>query len=320
VTTTAPFVSVVVPCFNASAYISATLRSVVAQAGVALEIIVVDDGSSDDSAAVVSRDFPQVRLLTQTNAGVAKARNTGIRAARGDWIAFVDADDLWLPGKLAAQFAAMARHPGCLMSYTAWQVWPSMEAEPSPQWLNELQAQFDETSRWQGATGWLYPELLLDCVVWTSTVLMHRQVLDQTGLFDTDLRIGEDYDLWLRCSRVTRIERVAHPYALYRHHPASITKSAPTKNYRSLVIQRALDTWGFTGPDGREADHGAVQRGLAKSWSDHAAAQLNAGLADAARASARAALRCDQRHLPAWKIMVRAWLRSMRSNAAGRTT
>ncbi|RYG26125.1 MAG: glycosyltransferase family 2 protein, partial [Burkholderiales bacterium] len=196
--TTAPLVSVVVPCFNASAYIAATLRSVIAQQGVELEIIVVDDGSSDDSATVVGREFPQVRLIRQLNAGVAKARNTGIQAARGDWIAFVDADDLWLPGKLAAQFAAMAQYPDCLMSYTAWQIWPSVEAEPSPQWLRDLQTHAGELHRWQGATGWLYPELLLDCVVWTSTVLVHRQVLDQTGPFDTSLRIGEDYDLWLR--------------------------------------------------------------------------------------------------------------------------
>ncbi|MFX8024319.1 hypothetical protein ABTK62_20960, partial [Acinetobacter baumannii] len=82
-----------------------------------------------------------------------------------------------------------------------------------------LAAQAGDTARWAGATGWLYPELLLDCVVWTSTVLMQRSLLDEIGDFDSELRIGEDYDLWLRASRVTRIERVAQPLALYRQHP-----------------------------------------------------------------------------------------------------
>lgn len=303
-----PRVSVVIPCYNAERYIAETLRAVQAQAGAALEIIVVDDGSRDGSAAVVQAGFPEVRLIRRANAGVAAARNAGIEAATGEWVAFCDADDIWLPGKLAAQFAAMQAVPGCRMSYTAWHVWPSAEPRPDPALLAELAAAAQDTRRWAGATGWLYPELLLDCVVWTSTVLMQRNLLAETGGFPTDLRIGEDYDLWLRASRLTRIERVAQPLALYRQHPQSITRSAPSANYRGRVIQNALDRWGYAGPDGRRADEAVVRRMLAKTWSDYAAAQIQAGERAAGRASAWQALALDRGHLPGWKLLLRSWL------------
>lgn len=305
--TALPSVSVVIPCFNTERYIAATLRAVLAQAGAALEVIVVDDGSTDGSAALVEREFPQARLIRRTNAGVAAARNAGIAAATGDWVAFCDADDIWLPGKLAAQFEAMAAAPGCRMSYTAWHVWVSAEPEPDPALLLQLAAE-RAGAKWMGATGWLYPELLLDCVVWTSTVLVQRSLLVEIGDFDTSLRIGEDYDLWLRASRLTRIERVARPLALYRQHPASITRSAPRANYKGLVVQNALARWGYAGPDGRRMDEGAVRRMLAKTWSDYAAAQLAAGERAGARASVREALRHDAAHVPGWKLLLRSWL------------
>ena len=305
--TAPPRVSIVIPCFNAERYIAATLRAVLAQSGAALEVIVVDDGSTDGSAALVEREFPQVRLIRRSNAGVAAARNAGIAAATGEWVAFCDADDIWLPGKLAAQFDAMAAVPGCRMSYTAWHVWVSAEPDPDRALLERLAAEATD-AKWAGATGWLYPELLLDCVVWTSTVLVQRSVLAEIGDFDTSLRIGEDYDLWLRASRVTRIERIARPLALYRQHPASITRSAPRANYKGLVVQSALARWGYVGPDGRRMDPGAVQRMLAKTWSDYAAAQLAAGLRSAARASVREALRHDAAHVPGWKLLLRSWL------------
>jgi glycosyltransferase involved in cell wall biosynthesis len=301
-------VSVVVPCYNGERYIGATLDAVLAQAGAELEVIVVDDGSRDGSAALVEHHYPQVRLIRRANAGVAAARNSGIEAATGDWVAFCDADDIWLPGKLQAQFAAMEAVPGCRMSYTAWHVWPSAEPRPTDALLTELAAAAGDEARWRGATGWLYPELLLDCVVWTSTVLMQRSLLAEIGGFPTDLRIGEDYDLWLRASRVTRIERVARPFALYRQHPQSITRSAPSANYKGRVIQSAIDRWGYAGPDGRRADEVIVRAMLAKTWSDYAAAQIAAGLSVAGRASVREALRLELGHVPAWKLLIKSWL------------
>jgi glycosyltransferase involved in cell wall biosynthesis len=312
-----PTVSIVIPCYNAEPYIAATIRSVLAQDLPAMEIIVVDDGSSDRSLDVVREQFPAVRVVAQANQGVAAARNHGLSLARGEWVAFVDADDIWLPGKLKAQFDEMAATPGCRMSYTAWQVWPSVAPEPDAGYLAQLAELAGDSNRWSGATGWIYPQLLLDCVVWTSTVLAQRSLFAEIGDFDTTLRLGEDYDLWLRASRVTPIQRVAHPYALYRTHPSSITRSVPTDNYRARVIRRALANWGVRSPDGRQADKRAVRRLLAKSWSDYGVLQLQHGNLAQARRGGWSALQADFRHLAGWKVLLKSYARGLSAAQAG---
>jgi glycosyltransferase involved in cell wall biosynthesis len=315
---TQPTVSVVIPCYNARQYVAATLESVLAQGDVVGEIIVVDDGSADGSATLVRQLYPQVRVIEQANQGVAVARNTGVAASRCDWIAFVDADDIWLPGKLAAQLRLLASQADARMSYTAWHVWHCAEPVPAPALLAELQASAADTRRWAGATGWLYTDLLLDCVVWTSTVLVHRSVLDEVGVFDPTLRIGEDYDLWLRASRVTPILRLSAPTALYRMHPGSITRRVPDRNYKGEVVGRALARWGYRAPDGALADKTGVDRGLARSWSDYAGAQLMAGDVQRAREGAKQALRVMPGHALAWKVLIKAWLRSVIGGAVAR--
>jgi glycosyltransferase involved in cell wall biosynthesis len=296
-------ISVIVPCHNAAPYVSATLRSVLAQEGAEMEVIVVDDGSTDGTAEVVASAFPSVTLLRQPNGGVAAARNAGIARARHDWLAFVDADDLWLPGKLRAQLEMLKSNPAARMAYTAWQVWPSDEPEPQAQFLADLARAAGDAGRWNGASGWIYPQLLLDCVVWTSTALVHRSVLDEVGVFDPALRIGEDYDLWLRASRVTPIVRVCTPLALYRMHPASITKRLPERNYRGDVIARALRRWGYRSPDGAVADKSAVDRGLAQTWSEFAYMHLRAGNVVRARQAAMTAIGIAPRSIAGWKVL-----------------
>lgn len=301
-----PRLSVVIPCYNAAPYICATIASVLAQGQPDTDIIVVDDGSADDSVARVRAAYPAVRVIKQENQGVAAARNNGVRAARGEWIAFIDADDIWLPGKIAAQFDQLAGVPDCRMSYTAWHVWPSQHPDPTAAELMAFSALATDPANWQGASGWIYPELLLDCEVWTSTVLAHRSLFEEAGLFDAGLKIGEDYDLWLRIARVTQILRVARPYALYRVHPDSITRSTPAKNFRAIVIERALGRWGGASPDGRLADMAAVRRALAKSWSDFGGSHLRQGNFAVARDAAWRALRADPTHLAGCKIYCKA--------------
>ena len=126
-----PPVSVIIPCFNAEKYIEGAIRSVLLQDWPHVEIIVVDDGSTDRSADIVQKTFPQVTLVKQANQGVSMARNSGIQATHGDWIAFLDADDLWLPEKLASQWSAIQANPGTRMCYTAWQTWQSEDPTPS---------------------------------------------------------------------------------------------------------------------------------------------------------------------------------------------
>ena len=303
-----PLISVVIPCFNAERYIVATLRSVQAQTWPALDVMVIDDGSSDQSAERVRSQFPSVRVIQQANKGVAAARNLGMQQARGEWIAFLDADDIWLPDKLERQWALLQAHPDARMSYTAWKIWQSEEPTPSQALLSQLQADASNSAHWAGASGWIYADLLLDCVVWTSTVLAHVSIFEEIGSFDVGMRIGEDYDLWLRASRVTPILRVTAPLALYRTHAASITKSAPLKNYKGLVIQRALDRWALVSPDGRLANRGDVHGVLARTWSDFAIDSLAAGRRDQAWHGAVQSVKTDWRQAAGWKAALKILL------------
>lgn len=301
-----PRVSVIIPCYNAERYIAAALRSVLSQEWPELEVIVVDDGSTDQSATIIDEYFPVVTLLRQQNAGVAAARNRGIAHASGEWIAFIDADDYWLPGKLIDQWRHLRKLPDCRMSYTAWHVWPSDADVPDAALLSDL-----ATRESHGASGWIYPHLLIDCVVWTSTVLMHRSLFDEVGPFDSDLRIGEDWDLWLRVSRKTQIMRLPRPLALYRSHPISITRRLPQKNWQGIVVGRALSRWGLQSPDGTRADERRVKHHLARSWSSFGAAHLAAG--DVARGweSAVTAMDVDWRHIAAWKLLAKCAARGI---------
>ncbi len=301
-------ISVVIPCFNASRFIAATIESVLSQEEDGLEIIVVDDGSSDGSARVVRAAYPSVRVIEQSNQGVAAARNRGIAEASNEWIAFVDADDVWLPGKLHAQRALLSAEPNTRMSYTAWHVWNSADVLPSVQLTKELERTKSDIQRWSGASGWIYPELLIDCVVWTSTVLIHRSVLDEVGLFQPELRVGEDYDLWLRASRVTPIVRVCAPLALYRMHPGSITRRAPAANYKGNVIRNAVQRWGYASPDGRMANRAAVGRSIARSWLDYGSACMLAGNSSEARVGALQALSHQTVQWSAWVLLARTIL------------
>lgn len=301
-----PSISVVIPCFNAEKYIVSTINTVLNQRWPNLEIVVVDDGSKDNSVNVVLAAFPDVLVIRQSNQGVAAARNNGIAHAKGDWIAFLDADDIWLEGKLICQWEQLQSNPDARMNYTAWMEWRSVESTPPLELITQLKTQNDNALAWDGPSGWIYSELLLDCAVWTSTVLMHRSLFSEIGNFDRTLRIGEDYDLWLRASRVTKILRVPKPLALYRIHPASITKSVPARNYQGIVVQRALDQWGLRSPDNTIANRRDVYKSLARTWANYGSACLVAGKPKEAWSSGVTSLSTYWRQTAGWKILVKS--------------
>lgn len=307
-------VSVVVPCYNASTWIAGALGSVLSQDWPQLEVIVVDDGSTDQSADLVKDQFPSVRVIRQPNAGVAAARNTGIAAATGQWVAFIDADDWWLPGKLRAQMNLLSDRPDARMACTAWQGWPSEDAEPSPALLELLR----QAKTWTGSTasGWIYPDLLTGCCVWTSTVLARTDFLRHLGGFDTGLKVGEDYDLWLRASRQTPILRVQRPMALYRLHPHSLTKQTPSRNYEAEVVGRALRQWGYASPDGRRAHAGEVARSLARTWHTYGSAHLREGHIRLALTGAIRSIGVYWRTPAGWKLTAKVLLRALARPAA----
>jgi glycosyltransferase involved in cell wall biosynthesis len=182
-------ISVIVPTYNRESYLGRSLASVLDQRLPCDELIVVDDGSTDGTVSVVERiaaDSPvPLRLLCQENRGAAAARNTGIRAAKGELLAFLDSDDWWLPGKLALQAAAMNANPRILISHTR------------EVWFRRGQ-RVNQKKKHDPPDGAIFSASLAMCVVGMSTVMARREMFERYGLFDETLPCCEDYELWLR--------------------------------------------------------------------------------------------------------------------------
>lgn len=208
-----PLVSVIIPTFNSFGFLIEAVDSALAQTYQAIEIIVVDDGSTDDSAQVAARYGDRIRYIRQDNQGPSGARNTGIRNSRGRFIAFLDADDRWLPGKLARQV-------------------PLLEADISVGLVHSSCYIIDA----QGIrVGTKSVDLTEDCDIHALlernrvsclTAVVRRAALDTVGLFDTSLRGPEDWDLWLRIAAKYTVMAAQEPLAEYRVTDGSVSKNA----------------------------------------------------------------------------------------------
>jgi glycosyltransferase involved in cell wall biosynthesis len=179
-------VSVIIPTYNRAGWVTEAVASVLAQTFRDFELLVVDDGSEDATLEALARFFDKIKVLRrQSRGGVASARNLGISAARGEWLAFLDSDDLWLPAKLTRQMAYLEAHPDLLVCQTD-EVWMRQGVRVNP----------PVTHRKVG--GHIFEPSLMRCLVSPSAAVLHRRLLDEVGLFDENLPAAEDYDLWLR--------------------------------------------------------------------------------------------------------------------------
>ena len=298
----APLVSVIVPAYNAGRYISDSLRSVVDQDYRPVEILLIDDGSTDDTVALALGACPDLRVFRQPNAGAGAARNVGLKNARGELIAFLDADDGWFAGKLTAQVQYLREHPAVGLVYHSWHVWKPDEAG-AYQAISDRSPPVPQEAD-PARSGWIYPELLLDCVVHTCSAMIRREVAQAVGVFDTALAHGEDYDYWLRVSRRCEMHKLTGVYSFYREVPSSLTNSAPKpENYEYRVISSAMHRWGLTSPDGRRINAARARRRLADLAFEFGYAHLRRG---SPRLATRAFLRV-LRHQP-WRWRAAALL------------
>lgn len=292
-------VSVVIPAYNARAYVMEAINSVRAQDYAPLEILLIDDGSKDDTVELVRTSAPEVRIIQQANAGVAAARNRGLHEARGDYICLLDADDGWFPGKLKAQIDYLQTHPEVGLVYHRWLVW-----KPDRDGVYHLLARPDQPSDGEidpQCSGWIYPQLLLDCVVHTSTVMMRREIVAQVGDFDTSLINGEDYNYWLRVSRLCEIHKLTGIYSYYRASSNSLTSHPKHVNYGYLVIERALQEWGTTAPNGRSVNPERVQQHLYQLAMSFGYLHYHSGSAELAKQAFQTALK----HYPfRWRALL----------------
>lgn len=223
-------VSVVIPVYNAEKYIEETLASVWAQTYPHLEVVVVDDGSTDRSLKILEQFSDRIVLVRQKNAGAAAARNAGVQAARGRWIAFLDSDDVWHPEKVARQLASCGNRK---WSYTDTQFMGGINDGKRDSDLNTKHA------------GMVLKELITNNFIGTSGVMIQRQCFLEAGGFDKSLRSIEDWDLWIRLASRYEIAYADEPLVQYRIHPASQSRSSrKTLPDHIRVIEKCLSPGG----------------------------------------------------------------------------
>jgi glycosyltransferase involved in cell wall biosynthesis len=226
-------VSVVMPAYNNAADIGRALASIAAQTVKPIEVIVVDDGSADDTVGAVRAMAPamngiRLRLFRQQNSGAGAARNRAIAAATGTWLAFLDADDQWLPQKLERSLAVIEAKGLDMVAHNLFGVDKNGDHP------------IDSRARWLADPGRPYRSLFLRGFISSSTVLVRRDLAVAVGGFDATLRSAQDYELWLAClARIgDRFEIFADPLLRYTLAPDGITSRIDRKVACSLAILR----------------------------------------------------------------------------------
>jgi glycosyltransferase involved in cell wall biosynthesis len=242
-------VSVIIPTWNRAGRLVRAIASVRTQTIPAHEIIIVDDGSKDDTRRVVRNRFPEVRYHYQRHTGVSGARNAGLRMASGDWIALLDSDDEWQPRKLERQLQALQKQPNYRICHSD-EIWIRRGRRVNPMKKHAKRG------------GWIFRYCLPRCVISPSSVIMCRELINRVGPFDESLPACEDYDLWLRVCSI-------YP-ALYLDEPL-ITKHGGHQDQLSLqywgmdrfrvhALAKILDAGVLSGAD----RHAALQTILGK--------------------------------------------------------
>ena len=252
-----PQVSVVIPAYNAQVHLVECLASVSSQArDFEMEVIVVDDGSADATAEIARRSAG-VRCITQPNRGPSAARNLGIAAARGQLIAFLDADDLWPPDKLQAQVRIMQRHPELALVFGDCRQFDAQGLRAR----TEFQANRLGSAAWGPGPTVLdaYARLLEVNFITTGSVVVRREALQEVGGFADDLHLVEDLDLWLRIARRHPIGWCDQECLLRRRHTDNISRDSEAMGYAYLeVLRRHRMSWAAPGATAARPDAGQL--------------------------------------------------------------
>ena len=288
-------ISVIIPCYNSGTHLAQAIDSVLAQTCPASEIIVVDDGSTDDSPAIMARYGDRIRVVRQANAGLPAARNAGIQAATGEWLAFLDADDWWHPDFLL-KTAQVLESSDAALAYSGWQNVGAPPPYHDPYVPEDYeQAEPSKAVRLMRSTGWP-----------VHAALTRRDVLFEAGLFNPALKSCEDFDLWLRVALTHRIARVPEVLAFYRFHPGQMSRNQARIALTHYQVQK---TFLHKHPDilgTRDRTlHRAITSGelLKRGYRAYWSRDL-----PAARAIFRQVMRDGYGKLADWKYMLPAWL------------
>jgi glycosyltransferase involved in cell wall biosynthesis len=289
-----PLVSVVIATYNMAQYLQKAVDSVLAQTWENLELIVVDDGSTDDTAQVMKafKDNARVRYLPTENQGQPRAKNTGISSAKGEFIAFCDADDLWSPKKLAIQMP-------CFQNPKVGVVYSEVS------YIDKNGTALEKEIPYERHSGHVTEHLVIKNFVPFGTAVIRQACVKKNGAFDVDLPMGIDWDLWLRYSMDWHFHYAPEVTYIYRIWPGQMSK-----NYRGRYENafRILSKFIAANP-------GAIPAKLkARAWSDmYLSRGMNVASGDRTfwepMKDLLIALRYDWTYMPAWKSVAKLLLR-----------
>ena len=225
-----PLISVVIPTYNRGWILKEAVDSVLAQKYPAYEVIVVDDGSTDDTAAILAGYGNRITILRQENRGVSAARNRGVRKAGGNLLAFLDSDDLWLPGKLETQANFFQAHPEALICQTE-ETWVRNGRRVNPK------------NRHKKPSGDIFEPSLELCLVSPSAVMLRRELFEEMNGFDERLPACEDYDLWLRIGCRYPVHLIDTPLIIKRGgHDDQLSRQPSLDKYRIESLRTLIDS------------------------------------------------------------------------------
>lgn len=180
-------VSVIIPTYNRESTLGRAIDSVLNQTYRNFEVIVVDDGSTDNTSRVVEKYKNRIRYYSKLHGGVSAARNLGLEKSEGTWVSFLDSDDYWLPKKLEKQMEYLQKNPDIMIVQT------------DEYWIRNGKL-VNPMKKHKKYSGWIFEQCLPLCIVSPSAVLIHQKVFNDVGVFDESFPVCEDYDLWLRVS------------------------------------------------------------------------------------------------------------------------
>jgi glycosyltransferase involved in cell wall biosynthesis len=225
-----PEVSVIIPTYNRAWVLKEAIDSVLAQEFRDFELIVVDDGSTDNTPQILESYAQDLTVIRQPNRGVSAARNRGIVAANGRLISFLDSDDLWLPRKLSSQVNFFNSNPEAVINQTE-EIWIRNGVRVNPK------------TRHHKPSGMIFEQSLALCLVSPSAVMMKRSLFDAVGLFDEDLPACEDYDLWLRISWRYPVHLIETPLIIKRGgHADQLSKAPGLDKFRIQALKNIIES------------------------------------------------------------------------------
>jgi glycosyltransferase involved in cell wall biosynthesis len=268
-----PLVSVIIPTYNSAQYVTAAVESVLGHSVTDVEILVIDDGSTDATRSVLASYGAPVRYLYQPNGGVAVARNRGIAESVGRYVAFLDADDTWFPEKLERQLTALRQAPGVGFCYAGYrsvddEMRPLKEYRPRPR-----RAALEDLLFYGNFIGSI------------CTVVAEKALFDRVGGFDPELSQCADWDMWVRLARQTEFLAIEEPLVTYRQHATNMSRNTPLLERDSnRVLEKA-----FADPGTPEHLRARAGRAWARNWMKLAGCYFHASLyRDFARCATRA--------------------------------